>query len=89
MSNGCGCQSTVLKYIRPPYAGIFRAACEVHDDDYENGTISRSEADRMLFRRMVRIASSYHPVKATWLVGISLLYWLAVRTFGSFFYKGQ
>lgn len=43
MSKGCGCQSGIFKWFKPPYAKLFYAACCIHDDDYDRGG---SESDR-------------------------------------------
>lgn len=56
MSNGCGCEKGVLKFIKPPYARKFYIPCCMHDDDYDEGgdKSDRKEADRMLFFRMMK-----------------------------------
>ena len=54
MSNGCGCERGLFRWVKPPYAEKFRAACELHDDYYEWGYLSRKKCDEVLFMNMVR-----------------------------------
>lgn len=95
MSNGCGCERGVLRYVRPPYARLFYAACCVHDDDYDRGGGERERlaADRLLFGNMVRVAWRVggSPWRVAWLVAVALGYYAAVRVAGrwSFNYREQ
>ena len=54
MSNGCGCAKGLLKYIKPPYAKKYYAACVLHDNEYDKGggEEQRKEADTNLFLNM-------------------------------------
>ena len=93
MSNGCGCESGILKFIKPPYAKLFYTACVCHDDDYEKGGDSRHRryADRKLYCRMVELVrrkcETIHPMKATWLFVVALIYYISVRIFGWIYYN--
>lgn len=88
MSNGCGCQTGVLKWFRPPYAELFYVPCCMHDDDYDRGGTAgdRKEADRKLFARMVRVIVScgwaHYPWRFSEMVAVALLYYVSVRIFG-------
>lgn len=91
MSNGCGCEKGVLKYIKPPYAQKFYIPCCLHDDDYDRGgdKKARQYADRRLFQRCFKLIlrqeqSSWRMV---WLTLIALLYYCSVRLFGGMFYN--
>jgi len=89
--NGCGCQSGILKWFKPPYAKFFYAACCCHDDDYDKGGDSGDKiiADKMLYSRMLRRVDrlEYSPYKATCLTFIALLYYVSVRIFGRFYFN--
>lgn len=91
MSNGCGCEKGVLRYIKPPYAKMFYAACCMHDDDYDRGgdKQDRKVADRALFSRMVKLSlgQTSNPWRIVWLVSIALLYYVSVRLFGRFYFN--
>lgn len=92
MSNGCGCEKGVLKYIKPPYARKFYILCCMHDDDYDEGgdKSDRKEADRMLFFRMMKKSfedKNKHPSVILWMVFIAYLYYIAVRLFGHFYFN--
>lgn len=91
MSNGCGCQSGLLKHIRPPYAKKFYVPCCMHDDDYDRGgdKYSRLFADKMLFFRMMKtiIKEDITPGRTLWLVLIAYGYYIAVRLMGWRYYK--
>lgn len=86
MSNGCGCQSGVLKYIKPPYAKKFYVPCCMHDDDYDKGgdKYSRLFADKMLFDRIMRVIHKENitPTRTLWMVFIAYAYYIAVRLMG-------
>lgn len=83
MSNGCGCQTGLLKYLRPPYAKLFYVACCRHDDNYESD-MPRKEADRLLFRDMLYIVykGDYKVMYSLFLISIAYLYYICVRLFG-------
>lgn len=91
MSNGCGCSSGLLKYIRPPYARYFYVACCMHDDDYDRGgdAKARRVADRALFRRCFRLIHDREtsPGRMVWLSLNALLYYASVRIFGRHFFN--
>lgn len=91
MSNGCGCASGILKYIKPPYAKKYLAACAVHDDDYDKGGVEadRKEADRNLFLNMQKLSCKQcrDPYKLTWYTLIALLYYVSTRLFGRFYFS--
>lgn len=91
MSNGCGCETGLLKYIKPPYAKMFYAACCIHDDDYDVGgnKADRAKADDALFRNMLititksdcNVWKSYH------LTTMALIYYISVRIFGKQYFN--
>lgn len=91
MSNGCGCEKGVLKYIKPPYAKMFYVACVMHDDAYDRGGDERQRraADTDLFRHMVQLVhrSEHKPPRIAWLTLIALLYYMSVRLFGRYFFN--
>lgn len=91
MSNGCGCEKGLLKYIRPPYSKLFYAACCIHDDDYDRGgdTSSRLKADIRLYGNMLRtIANTDYKVWQMFgLTLITLLYYISVRIFGNTYFN--
>lgn len=91
MSNGCGCQKGVLKYIKPPYAQKYALPCELHDDDYDIGGDGemRRKADLRLFQRMLKVSrrESENPFILTWFTLIALLYYVSVRIFGRFYFN--
>lgn len=91
MSKGCGCQSGILKYFKPPYANLFHIPCCIHDDDYDIGgdKEARLKADKNLFQRCVTIIirNRYSPFKMIWMFNIALLYYMSVRIFGRFFFN--
>lgn len=89
MNNGCGCQSGILKYIKPPYADYFYIPCCIHDDEYERIDISRSMADKNLFLGCIKtiMKKEINPWKISWLGFISLLYYISVRIFGKLYYR--
>jgi hypothetical protein len=55
-----------------------RSCCDAHDIAYQSGSLSRADADKAL-RHCMR--------QKGWLV-MPWIYWLAVRLFGSQYYKG-
>jgi hypothetical protein len=89
--NGCGCGSGILKYFKPPYHEFFKIECNAHDLAYDDGgsEIDRLHADRWLFKRMAErvMACEYTPLKTTWMICISLLYYVSVRIFGGNYYN--
>ena len=91
MNKGCGCQTGILKHIKPPYADLFHLPCCIHDDDYDIGgdAAARRTADRNLFRRCVKIVnrSEMNPWRVMWLVHVAMLYYIAVRVLGFMFFK--
>ncbi len=88
MSNGCGCQSGILKFFKPPYSKKFYIPCCIHDDDYDRGE-DRKKADRDLFLGCLKIIlkEETNPWKISWLTLISLFYYIAVRIFGRFYFN--
>lgn len=91
MSNGCGCEKGLLRYVRPPLARYFYAACCVHDDAYDRGgdTGQRKKADKQLFFDMLRIIQQREekPFRALLYAHIALLYYISVRLFGRFYFN--
>lgn len=91
MSNGCGCERGVLRFVRPPYASKYYAACALHDNDYDIGgsEADRKEADARLFDNMQRISrrASRNPFALVWFTHIALLYYVSVRAFGRFYFN--
>nr|DAL02907.1 MAG TPA: Group XII secretory phospholipase A2 precursor (PLA2G12) [Caudoviricetes sp.] len=91
MSNGCGCQTGLFRYIKPPYARMFHLPCCIHDDAYEIGgdKHSRRMADRELFRRctVVVCRNEHNPWRMMWLFTIAMTYYIAVRIFGFIYFK--
>lgn len=88
MSNGCGCQTGILRFIKPPYAKKFYIPCCMHDDDYDRGG-NRREADRSLFLGCMKtiLKEETNPWKIFWLSFVSLSYYIAVRIFGRFYFN--
>lgn len=88
MSNGCGCQTGILRFFKPPYAKKFYIPCCIHDNDYDRGG-SRKEADRNLFINCIKIIikEEINPFKIVWFTLISLLYYISVRVFGHFYFN--
>lgn len=90
MSNGCGCESGVLRYVRPPYQETFYAACCVHDDDYDRGgdKSARKAADVRFYDNMIKAAlnTSATPWRVARLAAVALCYYAAVRAFGRFYF---
>lgn len=91
MSNGCGCAKGMLKYIKPPYAKKYYAACVLHDNEYDKGggEDQRKEADTNLFLNMQKISSrqSRNPYALTWFTLIALLYYISTRLFGRYYFN--
>jgi hypothetical protein len=92
MSNGCGCEKGVLKYVKSPYARKFYIPCCMHDDDYDRGgnKADRKDADRLLFFRMMRKVTddrNEHPTVFVWMTIIAYIYYMAVRVFGRFYFN--
>lgn len=90
MSNGCGCERGLLRYIKPPYAKRYYVPCVIHDDAYERGgdESARKEADITLFHNMQRVSRSHSrmPLTLVWFTLIALLYYASVRLFGRFYF---
>lgn len=88
MSNGCGCEKGILKYVKPPYSKKFYIPCCIHDDDYDRGG-SRKKADKNLFLGCIKtiLKTETNPIIITWLTLISLLYYMSVRIFGQFYFN--
>lgn len=91
MSNGCGCEKGVLRYIKPPYAKKFYIPCCLHDDDYDRGgdKKARQNADKRLFRGCFKLIlrQEQNPWQMVWLTLIALLYYCSVRLFGWMFFN--
>lgn len=91
MSNGCGCENGILRFVKPPMAKYFYTACCIHDDDYDRGggAAERKEADKGLFSDMLHLIQQREsdPRKVTLYVGIAFLYYLSVRLFGRFYFN--
>lgn len=90
MSNGCGCQTGILKYFKPPYAKYFYIPCCIHDDNYDLGG-DRKKADQILFLGCMKtiLKQETNPWKISWLTIVSLLYYIAVRIFGQFYFNNR
>ena len=91
MSKGCGCESGLFKYIKPPLAKMFYAACCVHDDAYDKGGTSaaRKNADVELFINICRIISKQQcgVFRLFYYVCIAVLYYVSVRIFGRYYFN--
>lgn len=92
MSNGCGCEKGVLRYVKPPYAKKFYVPCCMHDDDYDKGggKESRHIADKLLFFRMMKKVTednNPNPSFFLWMCIIAYVYYVAVRIFGRFYFN--
>ena len=90
MSNGCGCERGLLRYVKPPYARKDYVACVIHDDAYERGgtEAERKSADIALFNNMQKISrtATDKPVTLAWFTLIALLYYVSIRIFGRFYF---
>lgn len=86
MSNGCGCEKGLLRYVKPPLAKYFYKACCLHDNSYDWGgdEASRKLADKQLFLNMLSIIKEREtePWRITRYVLVALLYYISVRIFG-------
>lgn len=91
MSKGCGCQSGIFRWFKPPYAKLFYVAYCIHDDDYDRGgsESDRKAADVRLFLNCFRKIgkSSFAPAKTLWITTIALCYYWSVRLLGSNYFK--
>lgn len=91
MSNGCGCERGLLKYVKPPYTKYFYAACCLHDNDYDFGgtEADRRLVDKELFSNMLHTIqkNEINPWKMIWLCHIALFYYVSVRIFGRFYFN--
>lgn len=91
MSNGCGCETGLLKYLKPSYAKMFYTACCIHDDNYDIGgdKTDRAKADATLFRDMlITITKNKCNVwKMYYLSTIALIYYIFVRLLGWHYFK--
>lgn len=88
MSNGCGCQTGILRWFKPPYHKKFYVPCCIHDDDYDLGG-NRRDADRRLFRNCLKViwTEETNPWSMTWMTLIAFSYYLCVRIFGRFYFN--
>lgn len=83
--NGCGCSTGLLKYFKPPYARFFESCCNAHDTFYDAGGsgADRRHADLWLYQHMAsQSILQLNPMRATWMVLISMLYYVSVRALG-------
>ena len=91
MSNGCGCSKGVLRFIKPPYAKKYYAACVLHDNEHDKGGSEqkREEADvnLCLNTQKVSIRESSSPYALTWFTLIALLYYISTRVFGRYYFN--
>lgn len=91
MSNGCGCEKGLLRFVKPPMAKYFYTACCIHDDDYDRGgnAQDRKKADQGLFLNMLHLIRQREssPWKVFLFVFVALLYYVSVRLFGRFYYE--
>ncbi len=92
MSNGCGCERGLLRYIKPPYAKRYYVPCVMHDDAYDRGggESERKSADIDLFDNMLKLSRIHDrskPFKRTWHTLIALLYYVTIRLFGRFYFN--
>ena len=89
--SGCGCDSGFLAFVKPPYAKLFCPACCLHANAYDigGGKAERKRADCELYYNILRIiaAKKFKVIKSAWLPAIALLYYIAVRCFGSLYFK--
>lgn len=93
MSNGCGCERGLFRFLKPPYAKRFYIPCVLHDNDYDKGGSKqdRKNADIRLFFRMQCLSRrmNRNPFVLTWFTLIALLYYSSIRIFGSFYFNYQ
>lgn len=91
MSRGCGCESGILRYVKPPFSKLFYVACCIHDDDYDRGGSDkdRKTADISLYRNMCKIIERMRcgPWRAFFYTFIALLYYASVRLCGRFYFR--
>ena len=91
MSNGCGCENGLFKFIKPPYARLFHLPCCLHDDEYDIGGDSNARriADRNLFTRCVKTIhrNENNPWRMMWLFHIAMMYYVCVRAFGFMYFN--
>ena len=91
MAKGCGCQTGIFKWLKPPYAEKFKLPCILHDNDYDKGgdEEDRRIADIMLYWRILKVANktSEYPLESTWFALIAFLYYISVRIFGRFYFN--
>lgn len=65
----------------------FKHCCVEHDAYYEDGSISRLEADNKLFKCILANAKKGNPFSWSHYFKFATTYWLGVRLFGSKSYK--
>lgn len=91
MANGCGCQTGIFRWVKPPYASFFYAACCIHDDDYDRGgnENDRKNADLRLYMNCFRkiAKAGFAPAKTWWLTNVAMLYYCSVRLMGSNYFN--
>ena len=92
MSKGCGCQTSILRFIKPPYSKYFYVPCCIHDDDYDIGgkELEREIADVKLQANMLKVIErdkTLSLAKRKWLIFISKIYYLSVRFFGKHYFN--
>jgi hypothetical protein len=91
MSKGCGCQTGIFKWLKPPYAKKFYVPCVMHDDDYDKGGTEkeRKAADITLYFNILRliVREPTNPLEKTWMFLIALFYYMSVRVFGRFYFN--
>lgn len=67
--------------------GGFNHCCIEHDSYYEDGSVSRLDADNKLFK-CIKKEGKDNIVNKGWHLLIASLYWLGVRIFGGNKYNG-
>lgn len=87
--NGCGACGGFWKFFKPPHKKFFVEECNKHDEAYNIGGSKeqRKQADRDLYFSMIDKSINYYKSRKTislwWFVTLSLMYYGAVRVFGS------
>lgn len=66
--------------------GDFNHCCQEHDAYYEDGSLSRLDADNRLFVCIITERERSF-INQAWHVVVASVYWVGVRLFGKRYYK--
>lgn len=67
-----------------------RSCCDIHDYDYQDLVKTRAQADAAFLRCMLRKAKREKTIPGkAWKTVVGLSYWVGVRLFGHFYWKGK